>query len=788
MRRLVLVTIVVLAGLLQSTPAAASASHLLVCPDCPWSDLAAAIAAAPAGATIRVRGGHYAGPVVIDRPLTLLGEDWPVIDGGGTGTVVHITAPDVRFQGFVVQGSGTSHDREDSGILVRAPRAAIVGNRVLDSLFGVQLLDAPAGLVEGNLIVGKELPEPQRGDGIKLWYSPDARVVGNHVLNGRDVLVWYSDRTLVRGNLVERGRYGVHFMYSNDSTVEHNVLRDNSVGIYLMYGARQLVRANAFVRNRGPSGYGLALKETDGATIEGNVMLHNRVGLYIDNSPISENVSNRISGNWIAYNDIGLLISPATRHNVIAGNVLFENLEQAAPQGGGTLDRIDWATEGRGNFWSDYAGYDADRDGIGDLPYQNRALSSVLTDRSPLLAFFRFSLVAAALDLAARAVPLFQPAPRFSDPAPLVEPVAWPSVPWQPAPPPRASAFFGLALLALAALPLLASFRRPRLAFASRPPSASVTCRRGTVSALAEPDASASTTAVSTDHAPVVAVRDLTKRFGDRLVLDSVHFEVYPGEAVALWGPNGAGKTTILRCLLGRTTFTGTVTVFGRSPLRDGAAVRAQIGYVPQQLPLLDFSVGELVTTVAQLRGEALDRAWERLATFGLQHTWQQPVRTLSGGMQQRLALALATIGDPPLLLLDEPTANLDAQARDELLAVLEQLRTEGRTILFASHRPDDIWRIATRVLRVEGGRVVAESTATERTHREGQALLVLELAPDALQPASHLLAAHGFTVYRDGQALRVVVAPARKGEPFFLLARVGIQVRDFRLEVSDAW
>ncbi len=787
MSRLVLVTIALLAGLLQPTPAAASASELLVCPNCPWSDLAAAIAAAPAGATIRVRGGQYAGPLVIDRPLALIGEDWPVIDGSGAGTVVRITAPDVRFQGFVVQGSGTSHDREDSGILVQAPRAAIVGNRVLDSLFGVQLLDAPDGLVEGNLIVGKELPEPQRGDGIKLWYSPDARVIGNHVLNSRDVLVWYSDRTLVRGNLVERGRYGIHFMYSHDSTVEHNVLRDNSVGIYLMYGARQIVRENVFVHNRGPSGYGLALKETDGATIEGNLMLHNRVGLYVDNSPISENVSNRVSGNWIAYNDIGLLISPATRHNVIAGNVLFENLEQAAPQGGGTLDRIDWAAEGRGNFWSDYAGYDADRDGIGDLPYQNRSLSSVLTDRTPLLAFFRFSLAATALDLAVRAVPLFQPAPRFVDPAPLVEPVAWPSVPWQPAPPQRAGAFVGLALLALGALPLLASLRRPRPAVLASSPHRAPASHAVLAHRTAVPVEPASGSA-ATERAPVVAVRDLTKRFGDRLVLDGVHFDIFPGEAVALWGPNGAGKTTILRCLLGRTTFTGTVTVFGRSPLRDGPAVRAQIGYVPQQLPLLDFSVGELTATVARLRGDALDRAWERLGIFGLQHTWRQPVRTLSGGMQQRLALALATIGDPPLLLLDEPTANLDAQAREELLSALERLRAEGRTILFASHRPDDIWRIATRIIRLEAGRVVSESTATERAHRGGHHLLVLELAPDAVQPASHLLAAHGFTVYRDGHALRVVVPPHRKGEPFFLLARVGIQVSDFRLEVSDAW
>jgi ABC-type multidrug transport system ATPase subunit len=286
----------------------------------------------------------------------------------------------------------------------------------------------------------------------------------------------------------------------------------------------------------------------------------------------------------------------------------------------------------------------------------------------------------------------------------------------------------------------------------------------------------------------VIQVNQLRKRYGERMVLDGVSFAVQPGEAVALWGPNGAGKTTILRCLLGRTNYEGTVSVFGRSPLRDGPAVRARIGYVPQQLPLLDLPVGELVTTIAQLRGEPLERAWERLRTFGLEQAWHQPMRTLSGGMQQRLALVLATIADPPLLLLDEPTANLDATAREDLLAVLERLRDEGRTIVFASHRPDDVWRLATRVLRLQDGHLVAESRSVFQPKQDVQQLLVLQLEEEALQPATHLLSAHGFLAYRVGHEVRVLVTRDRKAEPFFLLARVGIRVRDFRLEASDGW
>ncbi len=784
MHRLVLAA--TLTVLLLLTPPPVRASELIVCPDCSLRQIQEAIATAPAGATIRVRGGVYVGRVVIDRPLTLYGENWPVIDGGGQGTVIHVAAPRVHIEGFIVRGSGTSHDREDTGILVTAPGAQIVGNQVLDSLFGIQLLNAPGALVQANRIVGKPLPEPQRGDGIKLWYSPGTHIVDNRVEDSRDVIVWYSDHTLFRNNVVERGRYGLHFMYSQESVIEGNVLRDNSVGIYLMYGARQTVRRNVFFHNRGPSGYGLALKETDGVLAEGNLFLRNRVGIYIDNSPISEGVTNRITGNWIAYNDVGLLISPATRSNLIIGNTLLENLEQAVPQGGGTLDRIAWAEAGRGNFWSDYVGYDADRNGIGDLPYQNRALSSVLTDRSPLLAFFRFSLAASALDLAARAVPLFQPAPRFTDPAPLIHSTPWPELPWNLSPPSRIHALLSLALLTAAALPLLLILRRPPrfvLAQATTAPRAPAPV------VLASTTPSVATAACTVTDAAVVEVRGLTKYFGDRLVLDHVSFIVRPGEALALWGPNGAGKTTILRCLLGRTAYTGTVTVFGHSPLEDGPAVRAQIGYVPQQLPLLDLTTSELLTTVARLRGEPLERAWERLGVFGLQQTWYQPVRTLSGGMQQRLALALATIGDPPLLLLDEPTANLDVTAREELLSALRELRESGRTIIFASHRSDDIWHLATRVLRLEAGRIVAESGAVALPMRYNvHQSLILELDVDALQPATHLLTAHGFAVYREDQRLRVIVPPQRKAEPFYLLARLGIQVRDFWLEATDGW
>jgi nitrous oxidase accessory protein len=803
-RLIALVVIVVSLLTMGDVSHAGARTTLVVCPECPLDDLAAALRQVPAGATIEVRGGVYAGPLLIDRPLTLVGRDWPVIEGGGQGTVVIISAPDVRLEGFIVRGSGSSHDREDSGIRARAARAAIVGNRVLDSLFGIYLENAPDSLVERNLIIGKELPEPARGDGLKIWYSPRAQVLNNELHDIRDALVWYSDDTVVQGNHISRARYGLHFMYSQRSLVEQNVIEDNSVGIYLMYGARQTVRANVLWANRGPSGYGLAIKETDGVVVEQNLIHYNRVGIYIDNSPLSPAIENRIVGNWISYNDTGLLLTPATRRNRIAGNTILENLETVAVSGGGRLVDLEWAEGGRGNFWSDYAGYDADGDGIGDIPYRDEPLFESMTDRYPILQFFRFSLAATAIDLAARAVPLFRPEPRVTDPAPLVAPGTWPAIPWSSGQPRWPHALLAVGLLALGATGLAAPwhkrlFRRAGVMGIHAPTlhpaptgeagSTGANGTRGETSAQGiELCKQAPLTPGAVGCPVVIQVEHLTKYYGKRLVLDDLSFVVHKGEAVALCGPNGAGKTTVLRCLLGRTSYTGEIRIDGLSPIRDGARVRSRIGYVPQQLPVLDLAVGDLLELIAALRGEPVERSWERLADFNLRHAGAMPIRSLSGGMQQRLALVLALVGDPPILFLDEPTANLDATSREELLRHLQALRDGGRTIVFTSHRHEDVWRLATRVIRLEYGRQQEQRVLVPSAPAGRRLALSLELEDGAAVAASHLLQAHGFTVYRHDRLLRVLVEADRKAEPFLLLGQVGIRVVDFSLEETDAW
>ncbi len=389
----------------------------------PFASIDDALAASSPGTTIAVDGGEWSGPVEISTSIRLVGVNDPVIDGHHEGTVVHITAPDVVLQGFTIQHSGSSFDKEDSAVYVEAERVQVIDNRMLDTLFGINAATAHDGVFARNVIIGKEAEMGVRGDGIKVWYSHRVQIVGNDVERSRDLLVWYSDNVLVSGNTVRDSRYGFHFMNSNDGVVERNRLENNSVAIYLMYGRNFTIRDNLLQGSRGPSGHGLGLKEIDGVVVEGNIIYDNRIGIFIDNSPLSPNVYSYFRGNLIAYNDQGIGVLPSSRNNVFSQNSLVDNLEQVTILGGGELGTNEWSEDGAGNFWSDYAGYDTNNDGIGDIPFRSEHLAEQVMSSWPQLQLFRFSLAETAVEFGSRALPMFRQEPKLVDDHPLVSPV-----------------------------------------------------------------------------------------------------------------------------------------------------------------------------------------------------------------------------------------------------------------------------------------------------------------------------------------------------------------------------
>jgi nitrous oxidase accessory protein len=375
------------------------------------------------GDTIQVETGLYREHIVLDRSIELIGISKPIVDGGGEGTVLLIKAPGCTVKGFRIRGSGESLTVEDAGILLdSAPDSIIENNLLEDVLFGIYLKNSPRGLIEHNAIKGKDLPLPDRGDGIRLWYSPETQILYNHINRSRDLVMWWSGRTLIKGNRVENGRYGLHYMYSNDNVFEDNIFSDNSVGGFLMYSSGIRFYHNVFVRNHGlATGYGVGFKDLDDVIAEENLFIDNRIGLYLDNSPHLIDSWNEITKNVIAFNDIGASLMPSIERNLVVSNSFIDNGEQIEVRGGGALSGNIWFKDNKGNYWSDYVGYDENRDGIGEVPYLAESLFESFIDRYPSMRIFVFSPVSQAIEFASEAFPVFKPEPKIEDNYPLVQ-------------------------------------------------------------------------------------------------------------------------------------------------------------------------------------------------------------------------------------------------------------------------------------------------------------------------------------------------------------------------------
>lgn len=292
----------------------------------------------------------------------------------------------------------------------------------------------------------------------------------------------------------------------------------------------------------------------------------------------------------------------------------------------------------------------------------------------------------------------------------------------------------------------------------------------------------------SESNVPAISVTGVSKYYGQFPALSDVSFEIGAGESAALWGPNGAGKTTIMRCLLGLTKYQGQIAVAGHDPVSAGQQARSAIGYVPQDLPVQPMTVGEMVAFIAKLKRAELRDSLDRLSLLGIENQVDKEIRALSGGMRQRLALALALIGNPSILLLDEPTASLDAKGRADLLQLLHRLKRQGMTLIFSSHRPEDVLALADRILMLDGGVLSEEqSPGAFKSTLGTQSRLVVFLRNGHMQQALDTLTGIGLAGSGEGKVISVPIRVDQKAEVLSAMARNGVDIEDFDWE-QYAW
>lgn len=341
-----------------------------------------------------------------------------VLEGSGNGTVLEIDAEGVTVENLTIVGTGSRHTTEDSAVRAKG-RGHRLARLFLDRvLFGVSLEGCSGCYVEKVHVVGREGAAEMRGDGIKLWESHESRVRHCLVERSRDLVVWYSRHVHLEGNVVTGSRYGTHFMYAHDAVVRDSRVIDNVVGIFVMYSARVTMEHNVLAGAGGPAGVGLGFKDSDSVTVRGNWIVGNTAGMYIDQTPRRPEEPLLIEGNVLAVNGIGLRMHAQPRGVDILENDLHENAEVVQVDGGGDATTANW----RGNYWSDYAGFDLDDDGTGDVAWQVKRLSSALTDSVPALKMFRGTAALATLDAVARAVPVLTSRLLLSDPRPAMQP------------------------------------------------------------------------------------------------------------------------------------------------------------------------------------------------------------------------------------------------------------------------------------------------------------------------------------------------------------------------------
>ena len=372
-------------------------------------------AAAP-GAVLSPPAGTYAGPVVITDPVVIDGRGEVTIDAGGKGSVISLETDGATIKNMRLINSGESHNDVDSGVLVKGNFNVIRNNVIEDTLFGIDLSKAENNIVRGNRISSKDVELGVRGDAIRLWYSFNNKITDNIIRNSRDMVAWYSRDNLIARNDARGGRYSLHFMYSQFNEVVDNYFQDNSVGIFLMYSDSVTVKGNTISHATGSTGMGIGFKETSDVDVTANRILYCATGLYLDVSPYQPDTTNRIHDNLIAYSGIGILFLNDWKGNDIRGNKLKGNITQVAVSGARTARRNQWL----GNYWDDYEGFDLDRDGVGDGPYEYFSYADRIWMDVPPARFFKGSPVLEVLDFLERLAPFSDPAMVLKDARPMM--------------------------------------------------------------------------------------------------------------------------------------------------------------------------------------------------------------------------------------------------------------------------------------------------------------------------------------------------------------------------------
>ncbi|WP_223826751.1 nitrous oxide reductase family maturation protein NosD [Flagellimonas sp. S3867] len=391
----------------------ANAKTIQVCADCEVNTIKKGIALAADFDTLLIKKGTYNEfNIRVNKPLTIIGENYPIIDGKDQGEIITVVSDNVTIDGLFIINVGTSYTEDYAAIRVVKSKNFLIQNVVLEKLFfGIYLEKSSYGRVYHNKIIGDAVEEFNSGNGIQLWYSKHIEVEQNIVQHVRDgIYLEFSDDILIKNNSSTNNvRYGLHFMFSNNDIYENNVFENNGSGVAVMFSKEIVMRNNTFRKNWGSASFGMLLKEINDAEITGNTFEENTVGISIEGSNRIKYLNNNFLNNGWA-----LKVRGACYGNTFSANNFLHNSFDVS-YNSKLNDNIF-----KGNYWSKYTGYDLDKDGTGDVPYRPVKLFSYIVNRTPETIVLLRSLFMDIIDFSEKVSPVFTP-DKLLDATPLMK-------------------------------------------------------------------------------------------------------------------------------------------------------------------------------------------------------------------------------------------------------------------------------------------------------------------------------------------------------------------------------
>ena len=390
------------------------ARTITVCRNCEINSIAKGVEKSQANDTVLVKGGLYKeNNIKIEHPLVVIGKNNPVIDGSKGGHIFYITAPDVTIKGFTFKNIPVDYLEEHSGVYAfNTHNITVEDNTFINTFFAIYLARVVNGVVRHNKITGNAKTELQSGNGIHLWYSDRCVVEHNYIRQQRDgIYLEYVTNSKFFKNFSEYNiRYGMHFMFSDTCEYYNNTFQKNGAGVAVMFSRKIKMKHNNFLDNWGASAYGLLLKEIYDGDIYYNKFVRNTTGVY------GESATRCIfKYNEFVNNGYAIVFMGSCNDNVFTNNnFLFNTFDLSS-----TASLI--SNKFTLNYWSDYVGYDLDKDGIGDVPYRPINLFTFIVTRVPESLVLLRSLFVDLLNLAEKITPIFI-SENIKDDKPLMKP------------------------------------------------------------------------------------------------------------------------------------------------------------------------------------------------------------------------------------------------------------------------------------------------------------------------------------------------------------------------------